>query len=491
VNLDSDLLKTLENFVTLLMLGTLLDKRYRISQNLGSGGFGITYIAEDTKLPGNPICVVKQFKPLSNDPNTLQVARRLFVSEAQVLQQLGNHDQIPRLLAYFEENQEFYLVQEFIDGHPLNQEIILGKPWTESDVIALLIGILETLDFVHENQIIHRDIKPSNLIRRRLDNKIVLIDFGAVKQLTVAQVNNQGDTVFTIGIGTPYYMPSEQVKGTPKLSSDIYAVGILAIQALTGLKPEQLTEDRVTGEIIWRHHVDVSNKLADIIDKMVLYDFRQRYQSAVETLHIVKQLVSPKRPKIGWKFWRKWVFGNVFGIASGGFLGYFVRGLIYSPEPFGFELSNKIGGAFGGIVSGALVGLIQSYILKEQLFWSRWLAVGWVLTNIFVTTVLGATFGGGILYQLQEHNSLFIVVILLSGIFQFLILRQQVSQAGWWVFGTTLGTIIAGFLGQFVSRNYFSGIESAVIFGAIFGFVLSAITGLVLVILLRLQAKHN
>ncbi len=473
------------------MLGTLLDQRYRISQSLGSGGFGITYLAEDTKLPGNPICVVKQFKPLSNDPYTLQVARRLFTAEAQVLQQLGNHDQIPRLLAYFEENQEFYLVQEFIDGHPLKQEIILGKPWTESDVITLLIDILETLDFVHQHQIIHRDINPSNLIRRQLDNKIVLIDFGAVKQLTVAQVNSEGDTIFTIGIGTPYYMPSEQGKGIPKLSSDIYALGILAIQALTGLKPEQLTQDSVTGEILWHHHAPVSQKLADIIDQMVLYDFRQRYQSAIEALQAVKQLVIPKRPKIGWQFWGKWVFGNVVGIAMGGFLGYFVRGLIYSKEPFGFELSNKIGGAFGGIVSGALVGLIQAYILQQQLFWSRWLVVGWVLTNIFVTTVLGATFGDSVLYHFQQHDSLFIVVILLSGILQFLILRQQVYQAGWWVFGTTLGTVIAGFLGQFVSKSYFSGIESAVIFGAIFGFVLSAITGLVLVILLRLKAKHN
>jgi predicted Ser/Thr protein kinase len=473
------------------MLGRLLDKRYRITQSLGNGGFGITYLAEDTKLPGNPICVVKQLQPLSQDPKTLQVARRLFISEAQVLQQLGNHEQIPRLLAYFEENQEFYLVQEFIDGHPLNQEIISGEPWTESAVIALLIGILETLAFVHQHQIIHRDIKPSNLIRRRLDNKIVLIDFGAVKQLTVAQVNSEGDTVFTIGIGTPYYMPSEQGKGIPKLSSDIYAVGIAAIQALTGFKPEQLTADSVTGEILWHHHANVSKKLVEILDKMVRYDFRQRYQSAAEALQIVRQLAPQKRPKIGWQFWCLWVFANVVGMTSAGGLGYFLRGVIYGREPFGYELSDKIGGALGGIVSGALVGLIQSYILNQQLFWSRWLVLGWVLTNIFVTTVLGATFGDSILYHFKQHNSLFIIMIILSGILQFLILKQQLKQAFWWVFGISLGTIIAGALGQFLSANYFSGMESAVIFGATFGLVLNAITGLMLVILLRLSSQHN
>jgi eukaryotic-like serine/threonine-protein kinase len=272
------------------MLGELLDRRYQINQTLASGGFGQTFLAEDTKLPGSPICVVKQLKPFSNDPNTLQIARRLFADEAQVLQRVGNHDQIPRLLAYFEENQEFFLVQEFIDGHPLSQEITPGKALSEVEVVNLLQDVLEPLAFVHQSQIIHRDIKPANLIRRDRDRKIVLIDFGAVKEIAVTQVNSQGESLLTVGIGTPGYMPSEQTRGIPRLSSDIYAVGMMGIQALTGLMPQELREDPQTAEILWRHHVQVSSPLADILDNMVRYDFRQRYQSAKEALHALQQL---------------------------------------------------------------------------------------------------------------------------------------------------------------------------------------------------------
>lgn len=275
------------------MMGEILDRRYQINEILGAGGFGQTYLALDTKLPGNPTCVVKQLKPVSNESATLQVARRLFASEAQVLQQLGNHDQIPRLLAYFEENQEFFLVQEFIDGHPLSAELTPGIIFAESDAIALLQSILEPLAFVHQRQIIHRDIKPANLIRRNQDGKIVLIDFGAVKEIAVTQMNAQGQNRLTVGIGTPGYMPSEQTRGIPRLSSDVYAVGIIGIQALTGLTPDRLLEDSVTGEIAWRHHAQVSNWLADILDNMVRYDFRHRYQSAVDVLQALQQSQPP------------------------------------------------------------------------------------------------------------------------------------------------------------------------------------------------------
>ncbi|WP_242045480.1 MULTISPECIES: protein kinase domain-containing protein [unclassified Calothrix] len=126
------------------MLGQLLDGRYRIIQELGAGGFGQTYIAEDIKLY-NTQCVVKLLKPLATDPMTLQVARRLFDSEAQLLHKLGTHDQIPQLLAHFEENQEFYLVQQFIAGHPLSKELTPGKQLSEAYAIALLQNILQPL----------------------------------------------------------------------------------------------------------------------------------------------------------------------------------------------------------------------------------------------------------------------------------------------------------------------------------------------------------
>lgn len=281
-----------------VMLGNTLASRYKIVQHLGGGGFGQTFLAKDTQLPGKPLCVVKQLKPQSNDPSTLKEARRLFDTEAKILYKLGDHDQIPRLLAHIEENREFYLVQQFIEGHELSQEMTPGQGWSEVQVIALLQDMLKTLAFVHQENVIHRDLKPANLIRRRMDGKIVLIDFGAVKE--IKSTNSAGQSGFTVGIGTRGYMPSEQANGKPKLSSDVYAVGVIAIQALTGLDPGRglLPEDSKTGEIIWRNYAQVNPKLANVLDKMVRHDFRQRYPSAVEALQALpqQQPISQQQP---------------------------------------------------------------------------------------------------------------------------------------------------------------------------------------------------
>lgn len=283
------------------MLKTTLSGRYHIISHLGGGGFGQTYLAEDRQLPGNHQCVVKQLKPQANDPVTLQTARRLFDNEAQVLYKLGKHEQIPQLFAYFEEDQEFYLVQEFVEGQDLGKEIMPSNPsqngatagsLSEDEVIALLQDILELLAFVHQQNVIHRDINPSNIIRRNKDGKLVLIDFGAVKQITT-QVQPAGHTCVSVSIGTPGYMPSEQAHGNPKPSSDVYAVGIIGIQALTGLFPHQFERDTNTEEIIWRDRVSVSPELAQVLDKMVRYDFRERYPSASEALQALKDLKNP------------------------------------------------------------------------------------------------------------------------------------------------------------------------------------------------------
>ncbi len=295
------------------MFGTTLGSRYSIIRHLGGGGFAQTYLAEDKQLPGNHLCVVKQLKPQATDPETLQVARRLFDTEAQVLYKLGNHDRIPQLFAYFEENQEFYLVQEFIEGHDLSQEMIPpqtppyqagaggGSPYQagaascmkEDEVIAILQEILEILDFVHQQNVIHRDVNPRNIIRRNKDGKLILIDFGAVKQITTKITNPQVKNSLSVSIGTPGYMPSEQAHGNPKLSSDIYAAGTIAIQFLTGIIPHQLPKDPDTEEIIWQEKASVSPEFAKILDKMVRYDFRQRYASAGETLAAIKELTAP------------------------------------------------------------------------------------------------------------------------------------------------------------------------------------------------------
>ncbi len=274
----------------MLSSGTILDNRYRITQYLAGGGFGDTYLAQDSRLPGNPYCVVKHLKPKNPDPHVLIIARRLFETEAQILYKLGKHDQIPQLFAHFEEKGEFYLVQEFVKGQDLTKEIITGKKLSESYVITLLQNILEILAFAHQQNVIHRDIKTANLIRRQEDGKIVLIDFGAVKEIGTLIVNAKGQTSLTIGIGTPGYMPSEQAKGKPRLCSDVYALGMIGIQALTGKTPDTLPEDPKTGEVVWRNQAQVSNDLANILDKMVRDHFSRRYQNANEALQALLSL---------------------------------------------------------------------------------------------------------------------------------------------------------------------------------------------------------
>lgn len=286
-----------------MLIDIVLRKRYKIVEQLGSGGFGDTYLAQDLDLPSNPKCVVKHLRPQHFKPEVLAIARRLFESEAEVLYRLGKFsNQIPKLFAHFEENGEFYLVQEFVDGHDLGAEIIPGHPWNEGKVVQLLQQILEVLSVVHQQNIIHRDIKPQNLMRRLEDGKIVLIDFGAVKEIKGLAANSQGQVTSTIAIGSNGYMPNEQASSRPKLCSDIYAVGVIGIQALTGKLPKDFQEDPSNGEIIWRNEVNVSKKLADILTKMVRYNFSQRYQTASEALQALSS-ISPALSKstTSWK----------------------------------------------------------------------------------------------------------------------------------------------------------------------------------------------
>ncbi|MBE9070890.1 protein kinase, partial [Leptolyngbya cf. ectocarpi LEGE 11479] len=265
-----------------------LGGRYKIVESLGAGGFGQTFRAQDLHLPGHPLCVVKQLKPQVEDAEGLQVARRLFDTEAKVLYQLGSYPQIPLLLAHFEDNKEFYLAQELIEGHSLADEFDI-TPWDVAKVVNFLRDVLETLAFVHGHRVIHRDLKPSNLIRRDKDNRIVLIDFGAVKQAGTQPAGS--GLSHTISIGTHGYMPSEQLAGQPQFSSDVYAVGIMAIQAITGLLPKQLMPHEQTGEIDWHPYASqLHPELRAILDTMVRYDFRARYPSAKEALNAMASL---------------------------------------------------------------------------------------------------------------------------------------------------------------------------------------------------------
>lgn len=276
------------------MLSQLLKQRYQVVQVLSQGIFCRTYMAQDTHLPEHPTCIVKHFLPSSECPIPVEIRRKIFTREVEALKKLNNYDLVPHLLTSFEDNLEFYLVQEFIEGHPLNAEFTPGKRWSEKKVFQLLQEILGILNFVHSQGMIHRDIKPSNIIRRKQDNRLVLIDFGAVKPIWNQLIRGQENFIpieySTIAIGTPGYMPHEQQRGKPRPNSDIYALGIIAIQALTGVHPTQLPEDRNTGELIWEHLTQVNPQLVSVINNMVGYHFKDRYKSAKEALEALLAL---------------------------------------------------------------------------------------------------------------------------------------------------------------------------------------------------------
>jgi len=279
------------------LLATTLGGRYRIVRRLSAGGFGETYVAEDTQRPGNPQCVVKQLRPISDNPKIWKLARRLFLKEAEMLEKLGKHDRIPQLLAYFEEGKEFYLVEEFVAGIPLSFELTAIGKMSEFQIVALLRDILPILSFIHSQGVVHRDIKPDNIIRRQADGQLVLIDFGAVKEMRTQLSERDEQTQLTIAIGTKGYTPKEQAAGSPRLNSDLYALGTIAIQALTQLHPTKLAEDPQTGEVLWQDKAKIGSQLAAIISKMVRSNFRDRYQSADAVLEDLRSMVEKLPPE--------------------------------------------------------------------------------------------------------------------------------------------------------------------------------------------------
>ena len=278
------------------MIGKVLDGRYKVIQVLGWGGFAQTFIAEDTRRPNNPKCVVKQLKPImANDPNLMQTARRLFQTEAEALERLGSHDRVPRLLAHFEENNEFYMVQDIVDGHDLAKELIDGRKQSEAYVIDLLRELLPVLSFVHGQGVIHRDIKPSNIMRQDSDGKLVLIDFGAVKYINTQTAMAHGLSG-SVAIGTDGYTPSEQLRGKPRPSSDIYSLGMVCLQALTGIYPKDLPED-ADEEINWQHLAVASPALTSILNKMVSHNTKGRYKEASEVIQDLNALLPSSSPQ--------------------------------------------------------------------------------------------------------------------------------------------------------------------------------------------------
>ena len=264
----------------------LLQKRYRIQQELGRGGFGATFLAVDESLPGHPNCVIKQLRPAASSPHMLKMARDLFKREAKTLGRVGDHPQVPRLLNYFEDQQEFYLVQEYISGSTLQQEVKRSGPFSEAGVKQFLSEILPMIEYIHSQEVIHRDIKPANLIRREQDKKLVLIDFGAVKdEINPQRAAASEQTALTqYAIGTPGYAPPEQMAMRPIYASDVYALGVTCLYLLTGRSPKDMDYDPTTGELMWNEYVHISDHFSDVLKRMLEVSPRHRYQSATDVL---------------------------------------------------------------------------------------------------------------------------------------------------------------------------------------------------------------
>jgi serine/threonine protein kinase len=296
-----------QRYCTACGMPLLLADRYLPSKLLGQGGFGAAFLACDRYKPKLPLCVVKQFKP-SNDLDTHEraVAQELFEREAVVLEELGQkHPQIPNLYAFFTpivqntqhtgEEQYFYLAQEFIDGQDLEQELATKGKFSEAEVTEILIEILKILEFVHANNTIHRDIKPSNIMRNQ-QGVLYLLDFGAVKQIAVGGGNLKKSTgIYSMGFAPPEQMSGAQVYP----STDIYALAVTCINLLTDKEVEELY-DSFNHTWQWHSFVpNISDRLKDILDKMLLPTPSQRFQSAREALDaltVISKQINPVTP---------------------------------------------------------------------------------------------------------------------------------------------------------------------------------------------------
>jgi serine/threonine protein kinase len=257
----------------------LLRERYRAVRQIGQGGFGKTFLAVDQDLPNKPACVIKQFSPQIQSASVLQKATELFEQEAVQLNILGKHPQIPELLAHFEQDGRLYLVQEYVKGRNLAEELAQDGAFSEAKIRELLVGLLPVLQYIHDNQVIHRDIKPENIIRRD-DGKLFLVDFGAVKIVT-------GSTFFKMGtlIGSAEYAAPEQTRGKASFASDLYSLGVTCLHLLTNIEAIILFNDD-EHKWVWQDYLisPINSSLTTVLDKMVERAINRRYQSASATL---------------------------------------------------------------------------------------------------------------------------------------------------------------------------------------------------------------
>ncbi|MGF1676119.1 MAG: protein kinase [Rivularia sp. (in: cyanobacteria)] len=274
-----------------LLSASIIIDRYKIVRQLGQGGFGRTYLAEDMQQ-SDKICVLKEFAPQVEEDKDLQKAKELFEREANVLKQL-QHPQIPRLHCSLQvklANKDFFfLVQDYVEGENyqdlLEQRLNKGQCFNEQEVFHLLTQILPVLNYIHSKDVVHRDISPDNLILRRADNIPVLIDFGGVKQLPASQ--GLWFTQLPVNrtlLGKKGYAPEEQLRqGKAFHSSDLYSLAVTALVLLAGEEPQKLY-DSYQGNWRWGEKIKVSPNFEAVLKRMVAYKPSDRYQNAEQVL---------------------------------------------------------------------------------------------------------------------------------------------------------------------------------------------------------------
>lgn len=265
----------------------LLRNRFKVLKPLGRGGFGKTYLAEDTDKLNRP-CVIKQLFYQGQSSNANQKIIELFMREAEQLDRLKANQQIPDLLAYFEEEGYLYLAQEYVEGGDLLQELQQDGPFRAEKIKALLVDLLPVLTFIHGKGLIHRDLKPENIMRRKLDGRLVLIDFGVARQISMSKLTLTGTKV-----GSPGYFSVEQfAEGKATASSDLYSMGATCFHLLTGQYPGDLWTMQGYGWVnSWQDHLPhaIDTKLVVILDKLLQIRAENRYQSADEVLADLNQ----------------------------------------------------------------------------------------------------------------------------------------------------------------------------------------------------------
>ncbi|AFY62710.1 serine/threonine-protein kinase [Synechococcus sp. PCC 6312] len=272
------------------MIHQLIQDRYYILKLLGTGGFGETYLAKDIGRASNPLCIIKYLKPASTTAAFLKKLRQLFLRQAEILGRLGHHEQMPALVSYFEQDGGFFIVHDYAEGHTLDQEFQTDQRWSESQATELLKNVLEILSFAHSQGVIHGDVKPENLVRRYRDNRIVLVDFGTVKQEQTQFTTPDGDVHVSIAVSTPGYAAAADGTVIPDYGRDVQSVGYLGIRALTGVSIEALPRDQETGEIIWSSLALANFELEAFISRLAHPLPEERFSNASEALRALLHL---------------------------------------------------------------------------------------------------------------------------------------------------------------------------------------------------------